>query len=264
MTYFDIAGRRFGYFASGQGPVAILVHGFPLDARMWLDQVHGLADVRTVVAVDLRGSGRSSPVDGSALTMERHADDLAEIVAAIGVDVVDLVGLSMGGYVALAFAERHPALLRSLALVDTKATADDDGARAGRDAMAERVVAEGRSGIATDLGAGLLAPNAALTAKARLRTMVEGTPVESIVGALAGMKSRPDRSGLLPKIEVPCAVIVGAEDRLTTPEDAHVMASSIPDASLHVVAGAGHLSPLEAPAEVNDALRALWERAATP
>ncbi len=258
--YFDIGGRRFHYLAAGNGPIALLVHGFPLDSRVWLDQVESLAAIRTVVAVDLRGCGWSDAVGAEALTMERHADDLAAIAASVGVDQVDLVGLSMGGYVALAVAERHPSLLRSLALVDTKATADSDEAKAGREAMAARVLAEGRRALATELVSGLLSQGASLASRARLRTMVESTPYETILGSLSGMRLRPDRSSVLGDLDVPVAVIVGEEDRLTTPEDAHTMSSAIPGATLHVIPGAGHLPPIEAPDGVNEALRALWER----
>jgi pimeloyl-ACP methyl ester carboxylesterase len=261
VTSFDLAGRRFGYHAAGDGPVALLVHGFPLDARVWLDQVASLSDLRTVVAVDLRGFGRSSPVTSAVLTMERHADDLAEVVAAIGVDQVDLAGLSMGGYVALAFAERHGGLLRSLALIGTRAGPDDADAQARREAMADRVVAEGRNGLASDLMSGLLAAGASRMARARLRSMIEATPVETIVAALAGMRARPDRTGVLRRLETPSAVIVGAEDQVTSPAEAEAMSSVLPEASLHVISGAGHLTPLEAPEAVAAALRDLWNRA---
>jgi pimeloyl-ACP methyl ester carboxylesterase len=257
-VHFDIGGRRFHYFSSGHGPVAVLVHGFPLDARLWLDQIEGLAPYRTVVAVDLRGCGRSDPVGSGPLSMETHADDLAAIVAAVGVDAVDLVGLSMGGYVALAFAQRHPEMLRTLALVDTKATADTDAARAGRDAMAERVVVDGRRALAGEMVGALLSQGAALGVRARLRTMIEATSYETILGCLAGMKLRADRTSVLATIGVPTAVIVGEEDRLTTPEDAHTMATGIPGATLRVISGAGHLAPMEAPDSVNDVLAELW------
>lgn len=258
--YFDLGGRRFHYFSAGTGPVALLVHGFPLDARVWLDQVAGLGRHRTMIAVDLRGFGRSDAVSTEVLTMEQHADDMASIVSAVGVDRVDFAGLSMGGYVGLAFAERYPAMVRSIALIDTRATADTDAGRAGRDATAERVVADGRRALADEMVGALLSQGATLATRARLRTMVEETAYETILGSLAGMKLRPDRSHVLAALGVPAAVIVGEDDRLTTPEDAHTMSSAIRDATLHVVPGAGHLAPLEAPDLVNDALADLWSR----
>jgi pimeloyl-ACP methyl ester carboxylesterase len=92
--------------------------------------------------------------------------------------------------------------------------------------------------------------------------MIESTPYETILGCLAGMKLRPDRTHVLGRLQVPTAVIVGEEDRLTTPEDAHTMATGIPGATLHVIPGAGHLAPMEAPEPVNRALIDVWSRAA--
>ena len=82
-----------------------------------------------------------------ALTVERLADDLAATITAMGETQADVVALSMGGYVALALADRHPEVIRSLALVDTQATADDEAGRSGRRAAAVRVVAEGRAAL---------------------------------------------------------------------------------------------------------------------
>lgn len=254
MPTIDIDGYTFHYRERGSGPLVIFIHGFPLDSTMWLDQMKALSSLRRCVAVDLRGFGLSDPVTVDSLTMEQHADDVAAVIDALGEAQADVIGLSMGGYVALAFAERHAAKLRTLTLVDTKATPDTDAGKAGRDVAAVNAVVRGRSAVADEMSEALLGPRASLTAKARLRTMIESTRVETIVAALEGMKQRPDRSGVLSSINVPAAVIVGEHDRIAPVPEAEAMAEALPNAKLVVVSDAGHMAPIEAAETVNRAL----------
>lgn len=260
MPYAEFDDIRLHIRQQGHGPVALFVHGFPFDSTMWTDQLAALAELRRCMAVDLRGFGRSSPITGSPLTMDRHAADLAGVLDLVSVEQADIIGLSMGGYVALAFAALYPDRMRSLALIDTRAEADTEEGKNGRDATAARVVAEGRSGLAADMQQALLGPNASLQARARLRTMIEGCPYETIVAALAGMRDRPDRVEELASIDVPTAVLVGEHDTVTPPDSAAAMAGAIRNATLTTVPDAGHLSPIEQPAAVNTALEELFRR----
>ena len=247
----------FSYRERGRGPAALFVHGFPLDSRMWLDQIAGLADIRRCVAPDLRGFGGSTPTIESNLSMERHANDMVAFLDALEIDRIDLVGFSMGGYIALAFAESHPGRLRSLSMVDTKAGPDTDAGREGRNAAAARVTADGRSVLASDLIDVLLDESASLWTRARFRTMVEATPTESIVAALNGMRDRPDRTSVLAELAVPVAVIVGENDVPTPVSEADQMAR-LTGGHLTVIPQAGHITPIEQPSMVADALRSLW------
>lgn len=260
MPYADVNGARLHIRQKGTGPLALFVHGFPLDSTMWVEQLDALADMRRCVAVDLRGFGRSSPVTGDPLTMEELADDLAEVLNLVSEEQAEIIGFSMGGYVALAFAERYPERMRTLALVDTRSGADSAEGKQGRDAMAGRLLQDGRSEIAAVMQAGLLGPEPPLKAQARVRSMVEECRYETIVAALGGMRDRPDRTDVLDSIAVPVAVMVGEHDEVTPPTEAEVMAAAIPDATLTVIPGAGHMSPVEQPAAVNAVLRDLFVR----
>ncbi|MDX2342560.1 MAG: alpha/beta fold hydrolase [Acidimicrobiia bacterium] len=260
MPYAEFDEVRLHIRQQGSGPVALFIHGFPLDSTMWIDQLNALSDVRRCIAVDLRGFGRSSAVTGAPLLMETLPDDLAGVLDLVSEEQADIVGLSMGGYVALAFAEIYPKRVRSLALIDTKAGADSAEGKAGRDAMAERLVADGRVAIAEAMQAGLLGPDASISAQARLRSMVENCSYETIVGALGGMRDRPDRTAVLGTVNVPTAVIVGEQDSVTPPSESEAMVAALSDAVLTVVAGSGHMSPIEQPAAVNNALLELFSR----
>ena len=143
------AATTLAVHTAGRGPLALLLHGYPLDHRMWLDVLRSpLAEQRTLVALDLRGHG-SSPAPGDAVhTMERFAADAIAVLDALGGGSADVVGLSMGGYAALALAARFPQRVRSLVLTNTRAAADGDAARAGRDAAIATVLQDGRAAIA--------------------------------------------------------------------------------------------------------------------
>jgi len=257
MATITVNHHQFFTRERGRGPVALFVHGFPLDSTMWLEQTERLSDVRRCIVPDLRGFGSSAPSLRTVLTMEEHADDLVGIIDVLGIERVDLVGLSMGGYVALAFAERHPDRLRTLALVDTKSTGDSEEGKAGRSAAALRIATEGRAGFATDMVPMLVSESASPWLRARLRTMIEAAPAESIVAALEGMKRRPDRTAVLSNIGIPVGVIVGEHDALTPLADADHMAAAA-GAALSIVPDAGHMAPVENPAAVEAALRSLW------
>lgn len=107
--------------------------------------------------------------------------------------------------------------------------------------MAARLLDQGRSAIATEMIGALLGRAPSMRAQARLRSMVEGTRYETFIASLEGMKDRPDRSSLLPRIAVPALVVAGDQDALITVEDSRAMANSIPGARMAVVTDAGHL-----------------------
>jgi pimeloyl-ACP methyl ester carboxylesterase len=254
MPWIEVDETTLFYREAGKGRLAVFIHGFPLDNTLWIDQIEGLRHVRRCVAVDLRGHGRSAPLQQPVLTMEAMAADVAALIGALGEDDADVVGLSMGGYVALALVSDHPERVRTLTLMDTRATADSAAARSGRDAMIARLLASGRSVIADEMIEALLGSDPSSRAVARLRAMVEGTRYETFTAVLHGMKRRLDRTALLGSIEVPSLVIGGDQDTLIPVDEAHALAAAIPGARTTIVRGAGHLPPIEQPDQVNGAL----------
>jgi pimeloyl-ACP methyl ester carboxylesterase len=138
MPFARVNGNMLFYREVGDGPLALFVHGFPLDHSLWLDQLKGLAHVRRCVAVDLRGFGKSDPIVDPTLTMEMLADDLAGVIEALGAAQADIVSHSMGGYVALALWELRPTLVRSLTLIDTRASTRYETFVAALEGMKER------------------------------------------------------------------------------------------------------------------------------
>lgn len=240
----------------------LLVHGFPLDSRMWREQLSGLAGRARVIAPDLRGHGLSDAPQGP-YSMEQHSDDLAALLDHLGVERAIVAGLSMGGYVTLAFWRRHPERVAGLALVDTRAEPDTPAGKANRDVTAGRVQETGPRMLVDDMMPKLLAPQNLADERiaAPLREMILGQPIAGLTGALQALRDRADSTPTLPTITVPTAVIVGEADAITPPADAAAMAAQIPGAQLVVIRQAGHLSPMENPLAVNQALIELIERA---
>jgi 3-oxoadipate enol-lactonase len=234
----------------------MLVHGFPLDRRLWAAQVGAFVNMTRVITPDLRGHGRSQVALGP-FTMEQHADDLAALLDHLRVRHAVVAGLSMGGYVAFALWRRHPERVQSLILADTRAEPDSEVARAGRDAAMVRVQQVGAAAYADEMLPRLLAPTSLLDAKiaGATRKMMAEQPVEGIIGALGGLRDRADSRSTLPTITVPALVIAGDADVITPPADARAMAAAIPDARLIVIPKAGHLTPLENPRAFNAAVR---------
>ncbi len=247
----------YGDRGQGQETTLLLVHGFPLDRRLWAAQVGAFANMTRVITPDLRGHGRSQVVPGP-FTMEQHADDLAALLDHLKIRRTVVAGLSMGGYVAFAFWRRHPERVQGLILADTRAEPDGGAARAGRDAAMVKVQQTGAAAYADEMLPRLLAPGNLADVKiaGAARKMLAEQPVEGIVGALGGLRDRADSRATLPTITVPTLVIAGVEDAITPPAEARGLAAAIPGARLAIIPRAGHLSPLENPRAFNAAVRA--------
>ncbi|MGI8610469.1 MAG: alpha/beta fold hydrolase [Candidatus Dormibacteria bacterium] len=234
-------------------PVLLLVHGFPLDSRMWHHQVNGLSGFR-VIAPDLDGHG-VSPAGSPAHSVEDMARALAARLDSAAVAQVHLGGFSMGGYAALAFLRLFPDRVLSLALVDTRANADNQAGRQGRDAMIARI-REAGSGVAAEA----MLPKMFVEGgdQGRRRETEEwmlAQPAEALIADLTAMRERPDSTGMLGAIKVRTLVVVGDQDPITPPDVAEAMAAAIPGARLVTIKGAAHLSPVEQPDQVNSAFR---------
>lgn len=240
----------------GTGLPVLFVHGFPLDSTLWEPQIDALSDEYRVIVPDLRGFGDSTPT--ADVTMEAYADDLSALLDELNIDQVVLAGLSMGGYIALAFYHKYPDRVRGLVLVDTRPQADSDEARANRATTAQKVKAHGAIRLADDMLGKLLSPATVKNQPDLVRTvheMMARQPVEGIVAALHGMAQRPDSRPMLRDISVPTLVVVGADDAITPVADAESMVEAIPGSQPAVIPDAGHLSNLEQPRAFNQALR---------
>jgi 3-oxoadipate enol-lactonase len=244
--------RTIGYDDVGTGISLVLLHAFPHNRTMWAPQVSALVEHGRCIAPDVRGFGEST--SASPFTIERYADDLADLLAILGVGPVVVCGLSMGGYIALAFYRRHTALVRALVLADTRATADTEETKSKRReligvARESGAVAVADSQITGMLGSSTRSLNPDLVES--VHQSLREAPVEGIIGALEAMMARPDSTPMLASIAVPTLIVVGDEDVITPQKEARAMHSAIRGSRMEVIRGAGHLSNLERPAAFN-------------
>jgi pimeloyl-ACP methyl ester carboxylesterase len=253
--FVDIGDGRLRYDVDGQAnaDAIVFLHGFGLDARMWDGEVERFARTHTVVRYDLRGFGRSS-LPTAPFT---HYDDLAALLAHLDIARAHVVGLSMGGSVAIDFALTHASVVRSLVLVDAIVGGfswQHDGAvmRAAWEAGKRGGVDAGR---AAWLANPLFAPSLRQAAvAARLRAMVDDYSGWHFVHDSPQRPLQPPAWERLPSIAARTLVVVGALDLEDFRTVADRLASAIPNARKRVLDGVGHMASMEAPAQFQEAL----------
>lgn len=255
MEFVEAAGLRIAYARVGEGPPLVLVHGAAEDGRVWQPQLAGLSDEFTVVAWDEPGAGRSSDLP-AGFGLADFADGLAALLEALDLGPAHVAGLSWGGTVVLELYRRHPGLVATLIMIDSYAgwkgslPADEVRARvAGARAMLAAPDEEFDPTLpglfAGDPPAKVVPLLAVIAADVRPATL--GHELEIMAEA--------DLSALLPHIRVPTLLIWGEQDVRSPLVVARQFEQAIPDATLVVVEGAGHMSTLERPERVNDAIR---------
>jgi 3-oxoadipate enol-lactonase len=256
-----VRGIEMAYEDEGSGPAVVLLHGYPFNRSMWREQRDALSQKYRVIAPDLRGHGETPPSNEPA-TMEEMARDVAALLDELGIERVALGGLSMGGYVTLAFYRRFPLRVRALILADTRSQADTEEARRNREEQAKKILEEGMQSIAEDFLKKVLTP-ATISDKpetvALVREMILQTDPQGAANALRGMAARHDQTEFLEDIIAPTLILVGSEDQLTPPTDAELMRREIRGSRLEIIEGASHLSNLERPAEFNHALKSFLD-----
>ncbi len=244
------------YTDSGEGDPLVFIHAFPLSRRMWEPQVEALSQQYRVITIDLRGHGESDAVLWN-FTLEDYAKDVYELLRQLNVQQATFIGLSMGGYTLFAFFRLVPNVVKALVLADTRAQADNEDGKAGRQAMAQVALNEGPAAIADTMIPKLLAPSTVENRKdivEQVRSMILANQSSGIIVDLMAMAARPDSTALLSQIFCPTLIIVGEDDVATPPSESHYMADRIPHAQLVTIPNAGHLSNFEQPEVFNQAL----------
>ncbi|NNJ25570.1 alpha/beta fold hydrolase [Alienimonas chondri] len=274
MPLIELPNRPTPLFVrdAGHGPPVLLIHGWPHDRRVWDGLADALSDSHRVIVPDLPGFGYSppafegEPAEAPPLSMDDLAETLAALLDAVGVtEPVAVGGLSMGGYAALAFAERFGERLSALMLFDTKAAADSDAARGKRGEIVDRLISEGTGFLADDCPGQQLSPHSLAErpeAIERLQEMTQSATAVGVIGAQRGMAARADRTGLCGRVDVPTLVVGGSDDTFTSPADLRALADLFPRGRYAEIPACGHLPPLEDPEAAAEAVLAFLD--ATP
>lgn len=261
MTSPENIRSRLAWREAGAGETVLFLHAYPFSAQMWEAQLAAMPDGWRGIAVDLPGFGGSAGELRAGLdaSLDGYAHGVVEVLDALELKSVVVCGLSMGGYTALSLMRLHPERVRALVLCDTRATADTPEGRVTRLEQARSIRAEGMDAVVDTMLPKLITRMNRLSnpaMRSQVEEMMRATAPEAAARALTAMAHRPDSTELLRAIDVPVMIVVGAEDEITPPGDAQMMARGIRGARLEVIPDAGHLSNVEQPALFNTALHA--------
>lgn len=257
MTLIRLDDFQMAYTDTGIGRPLVLIHGYPFNRTLWDEQVNVLTHSYRVIVPDLRGFGDSDASTGPS-TMNRLAQDVARLMDHLGISQAVIGGLSMGGYVVLAFYKQFPSRVRALILADTRAQADTEDGKQTRAQQAEKALTEGMGGIADAMLPKLLTPETVSKRPEivkRVRDMMLKTKPEGAAAALQGMAEREDQTQLLSQITVPTLILVGSEDPITPVADSEKMHEAIRGSRLVVLDKASHVSNIEQAEEFNQELK---------
>jgi 3-oxoadipate enol-lactonase len=256
MSFIRIDDIQLAYTDVGLGQPVMLLHGYPFNRSLWAEQVSALSNSYRVITPDLRGMGESDASPGAA-TMNQMAQDVAVLLDRLEISRAVVGGLSMGGYVALAFYKQFPSRVRALILADTRAQADTNEGKQTRFQQADQALAEGMASIADAMLQKLLTPETVSKRPEvvkRVRDMMLKTKPQGAAGALLGMAERDDQTSLLSRISCPTLILVGREDPITPVADSETMQRGIAGSRLVVIENAAHVSNLERTEQFNDEL----------
>ena len=242
---------------AGAGDPVIFLHGFPFNNTMWRRQLDTVPDGWRFIAPDLRGFGNFADEGTEPLSMSQLADDVIALMDEQHIEQAVIVGLSMGGYVALDIAFRHPDRVRALVLTATRANADSEEAKANRYSLAAKTRSAGAQPVIDAMLPHLV------SAHTRMKTpelvtfvhdMMKSTSPSTMTRGLEGMAQRPDYIKRLGEINLPVLIIRGDQDDIINPAEMEAIARGVRGARHEVIALAGHLPNLENPEVFNKIL----------
>jgi 3-oxoadipate enol-lactonase/4-carboxymuconolactone decarboxylase len=256
MNFATLNGTNLHYRSDGdpQGAPLVLIHSLGTDLRLWDDLLPRLDPTLRLVRFDLRGHGLSADPAGE-LTLVDFSADLAALLDHLEIDKAIILGISIGGLIALDFALRNQARVSSLILADT-------AARIGTPELwqtrMEALRAHGMAHLADSILARWFAPDFAArfpTQFQGLHTLFTRNSVAGYTAACAALRNA-DLRAEVPQIVVPALVLCGAQDAATPPDVVQELAGSLPNAGFAVLPGAGHTPPVEQPQIMADQINA--------
>ena len=264
----------------GSGPILLMAHGFPFDSQLYEPVVGRLSERFTCVVPDLRGFGKTKlGANGHnqhgvpRVKMGRYADDLAILVSEIACqrkhkgEKIVLCGLSMGGYIALAFERRRPEWLLGLVFCDSNATKDPPERAKSRLELADSITQFELDSLADSMIANVLAPATIKNQPdvvAAMREMIMRQSPESVAAGSRGIAVRSDSTETLRQIEAPTLVLGGEFDALSPPALLDQIAEQLPNATRATIPDAGHVPPMENPDAFVDAILRWYDAKIVP
>lgn len=245
--------KFISYTDAGQGKPLILIHAFPTDQRLWKPQ-QVLKNYFRVITLDLWGFGLSAKVDGRVVTMNKYADEVKLLLDQLHIKKAIIGGESMGGYIALAFLGKYPAMINGLILSDTQSIADSPEGKIKREAQAVEVLHQGTTSLIEGFMTKALSSQAPEPVQAFLRHIIKTQAQTAVASALRGMAARHDTSSLLANTSSPILIMTADKDTVIPSQQSAYMKQLTKNSRLVLIKNAGHLSSLEQPEQWNKAV----------
>lgn len=245
---FENQGTPISYDDVGSGNAVLFIHGHPFNRTMWTPQVQSLRWNYRTIAPDLRGYGESARGSETVYTQERFAADLVRLLDHLSVARACIVGLSMGGQIAMEFARAFPDRTAAIVLAATFPQAETPEGVTNRNRMADRVLSEGMALAGSEMLSKLVGP-ASLKRQPSIASavyrMICATDPAGAAAALRGRALRRDYRESLAQIQAPCLIVLGTDDAYSTVDEAEAMHTAIPNSRLEIFPDIGHMPNLE-------------------
>jgi 3-oxoadipate enol-lactonase len=253
MEKVKVNGINMAYERRGRGEPLVLIHGYPLDRTTWNEVASLLETYFDLIIPDLRGMGQSDTMDKTYTTTDL-ASDIAGLLDHLKIQKVFIAGHSMGGYVALAFARAYPNRVRGLGMISSQVLADPPERKEGRYKTAKDVAEKGISVVVDSMTTKL---SSDVRVQLFVRDVMQRQKPMGVIGSLKAMAERPDSSDLFKSFKFPIVIVHGDVDALIPVERGREMKAALPSAHYVEVKGTGHMSMMENPKAVAEALRFL-------
>ncbi|MBL7738568.1 MAG: alpha/beta hydrolase [Chitinophagaceae bacterium] len=241
-----LSGKKVFYRITGNGKPVLLVHGFGETGEVWNSQIDHLKDNFLLIVPDLPGSGQSDIIED--MSMEGMADTMKAIIDAESLERIDFIGHSMGGYVALAFAEKYAESLFSFGLFHSTAYADSEEKMAIRQKGIAFIREHGAFEFLKTATPNLFSPQTKAERPEIIDELVAGLnnfSPDSLVLYYQSMIKRPDRTAILKTSGVPVLFIMGEYDNAVPLKDGLTQCHLPERASIHILHHSGHMGMLE-------------------
>ena len=251
----NINNLNLSYDDVGEGNIPIIfLHGFPFDKSMWAKQLDFFATTNRVIAIDIRGFGKSTD-ESTPLSIDLFSDDLMLFMNQMKISKAIICGLSMGGFIALNAQARFPDRFEAIILCDTQCIADTIEVKLNRYKTIDEIALNGTLNFNEAFIKKVFCKNSFTNKQeivTQLRSVVMANPEQIIINGLKALAERSETCSTLPEINIPTLIICGREDEVTPLEQSEFLHTSIKASVLHIIDNAGHVSNIEQPEEFNN------------
>ncbi|MBC8048253.1 MAG: alpha/beta hydrolase [Fimbriimonadaceae bacterium] len=246
----------FEKFGTGKEHI-IFLHAFPLDGRMWMQQVLHLKDDYTIIVPDMRCFGKSATSENVFCSMETYSNDVLQIINDLDIDKAILCGLSIGGYIILRSLQKFPERISKIILADTKSENDDNAGLINRANTIIKLQDNKKDEVIEGLLGKLLCKNTIENKSAVVndaKANMQQQTALAMMSATAALAMRTNTKESLKEINIPALILVGEEDVITPPSASETLHNNIANSEMQIIKNAGHLSNFENPEDFNAAL----------